>query len=448
MRLDRTSWFFYHILLKNHDVIQHEAEAALASIRIHLHTDLGALPPSCRQLFDAASSQGLFFSLPWFANLLANGMSPGTLFRLYVAELPAGLPHSASHAGSGSGEVWDSATATPDTSVVAGVGNADTAPSPSSAASLALPLTVLTQERAWPARHAMAACANYYSSLTGPLAAPGTMENIARLAALNDALVKAIAAEPQRWDTLSLAPVDLANPAVAALRAALRRHGFAVQVHRTFVNRYLPLAGQDHAQYLAGLPSTLRNTVQRKTRQLEKTGRARIDILTRSDQVDEAIAAWSAVYGASWKQPEPHPLFMPGLIRLCAQQGWLRLGVVYLDDQPIAAQVWIVAHGVASIYKLAYDEQYSRWSAGTVLTARLMQHVIEVDRVREVDYLTGDDAYKRDWMPLSRQRHGLLAFNLRTWRGRLGAFRHLGAAWVRQKFAGLADSRKQADQSV
>lgn len=55
-----------------------------------------------------------------------------------------------------------------------------------------------------------------------------------------------------------------------------------------------------------------------------------------------------------------------------------------------------------------------------------MEHVIDVDNVHEVDYLTGDDAYKKDWMSDRRERWGVVAFNLRTPHGLLAAARHLG----------------------
>ena len=98
-----------------------------------------------------------------------------------------------------------------------------------------------------------------------------------------------------------------------------------------------------------------------------------------------------------------------------------------MDGRPVAAQVWIVSNGVASIYKLAYDQRYSNLSIGSILTARLMEHVIDVDRVGEVDFLTGDDAYKQDWMSGRRERRGIIAFNPRTLQGTLGALLHFGA---------------------
>jgi len=76
----------------------------------------------------------------------------------------------------------------------------------------------------------------------------------------------------------------------------------------------------------------------------------------------------------------------------------------------IAAQIWAVCHGVASNYKLAYDAAYGELSAGSLLSAMLLRQVLD-EGVREVDYLTGDDHYKRDWMSHRRGRWGLVAFD-------------------------------------
>jgi len=36
-----------------------------------------------------------------------------------------------------------------------------------------------------------------------------------------------------------------------------------------------------------------------------------------------------------------------------------------------------------------------------------MEYVIDIDKVDEVDFLTGNDAYKQDWMSERRQRYAL-----------------------------------------
>ncbi|HQT26891.1 MAG TPA: GNAT family N-acetyltransferase, partial [Burkholderiales bacterium] len=175
----------------------------------------------------------------------------------------------------------------------------------------------------------------------------------------------------------------------------------------------------------------LKNTLKRKSKQLLASSETRIEILTEPESLGEAIAAYEKVYNSSWKVPEPYPDFMPGLIRTCAENGWLRMGIVHIGEEPVAAQVWMVKDGIASIYKLAYDERFSKLSAGSVLTSKLMEHVIDVDKVHEVDYLTGDDDYKKDWMSARRERWGIVAYNGRTFRGFLEGM--LNLAWKKYK---------------
>ena len=99
---------------------------------------------------------------------------------------------------------------------------------------------------------------------------------------------------------------------------------------------------------------------------------------------------------------------------LAAEQNALRLAIAYLGAEPVATQFWIVADNTAYIYKLAYKEAYKSMGVGSLLTAKLMQYVIDVDKVTTVDYLTGDDAYKQDWMTQRRERWGIEVFNTST----------------------------------
>jgi CelD/BcsL family acetyltransferase involved in cellulose biosynthesis len=139
-----------------------------------------------------------------------------------------------------------------------------------------------------------------------------------------------------------------------------------------------------------------------------------------AENLERGIEDWNRVYELSWKKPEPFPEFVPALIRLCAARGWLRLGLAYYDDQPVASQIWIVNNDRACIYKMAYDGKMAKLSAGSVLSAHLMAHVIDVEKVTEVDYLIGDDAYKKDWMSHRRERWGLVAYNPRSPAGLAG----------------------------
>jgi CelD/BcsL family acetyltransferase involved in cellulose biosynthesis len=270
----------------------------------------------------------------------------------------------------------------------------------------------------------LVALANYYSALWAPLGAADQASS-ATWCAVAGALRVA------GGRVLRLQPVSAQAQWLEGLRTALRGAGYWVDQFFCFGNWYLPVQGRSAAELFAARPSALRYSVERGRRRLGRAGAWELRIHTGEPaDLETVVDDFTAVYARSWKQPEPCPAFMPSLIRAAAAQGWLRLAVLRLQGEPIAAQVWLVCAGKASIYKLAYVEGFERFSPGSVLTTALMAHVIDVDRVGEVDYLSGDDAYKRDWMELRRERVGLVAFDARHWRGWLGALRHFAPRWL------------------
>ena len=270
---------------------------------------------------------------------------------------------------------------------------------------------------------------NYYASLHTPfhtLAAD-------RVGAAR-ALVAQLQAEYPACSILKLAPLNAEAADTAVLRAALGSAGWFTKSYFCFGNWYLPCEGLAFADYMKARDSQLFNTWSRKAKKFKPDGKgeARLQLVTRPEDVAVAMNAFDTVYAKSWKDAEPYPDFVRGWAAVCAHEGWLRLGIAWVGDVPIAAQFWFTVAGRAYIFKLAYDEAFTKWSAGTVLTAYLMQQALDVDKVVEVDYLTGDDPYKKAWMSHRRERIGLLACKLRSLRGFLAASREVVAALARR----------------
>lgn len=130
--------------------------------------------------------------------------------------------------------------------------------------------------------------------------------------------------------------------------------------------------------------------------------------------------------------------------RLCAECGWLRIGIAELAGSPAAAQMWIVKDGVTYIYKVAYDKPHTKMSVGNVASFQMFQHVLDHEAVTEVDFLTGDDEYKKAWMSHSREMTGLRAFNKRTVKGIASACRHIGGRIIRVRLGRRRSPAAQA----
>ncbi|MDZ7752546.1 MAG: GNAT family N-acetyltransferase [Gammaproteobacteria bacterium] len=277
--------------------------------------------------------------------------------------------------------------------------------------SVTLPLVRHARPYPWAPRR-ITSLSNYYTPIYAPLAAATAVDGAVA------AIARHIASERPAWDIVDLEPLDKQGSGFQVLRGGLEEAGFWVRPYFRFGNWYLKLAGRGYEEYRDGLPGRLKSTLSRKGRALERSARHEFQVATSLDDLPWALPAYEAVYRVSWKRPEPLASFMPGLIELAAAEGWLRLGVLYIEGRPAAAQIWLVAGGVASIYKLAYDPAFKQFSPGTLLTAHLLRRAIDTDGVDEVDYLVGDDSYKQDWMSGRRERWGLFALNRATWRGR------------------------------
>jgi CelD/BcsL family acetyltransferase involved in cellulose biosynthesis len=187
------------------------------------------------------------------------------------------------------------------------------------------------------------------------------------------------------------------------LERAFQQAGWHVVREACDTNRVLAVEGRDYATYLEARPGQLRTTLKRKAKKVD---------VTIATQFDEAIwAAYEAIYAESWKPEEGDPALLRAFAEAEGAAGRIRLALARHDGEAVAAQFWTVEDGTAYIHKLAHRESAKPLSPGTTLTAALLEHVIDKDRVTLVDFGTGDDGYKRDWMEDARPR-----YRLQCWR--------------------------------
>jgi len=219
---------------------------------------------------------------------------------------------------------------------------------------------------------------------------------------------------------VELAPVEDPEP----LAAGFRKAGWRVFVTPKTGNWRIDTAGLDFEAYWAARPAQLRNTAKRRG----KSAGLEIEIYDRFDA--RAWADYEAVYRASWKPEEGSFPFLRALAEQEGAAGTLRLGIARKDGRPVAAQLWLVENGEAVIHKLAYAEHARSMSPGTLLGMAMFRRAIDTDRVSAIDYGTGDDGYKKDWMAERRTLWRIEAFNPSTLAGLAGAARAAASALV------------------
>lgn len=216
--------------------------------------------------------------------------------------------------------------------------------------------------------------------------------------------------------SVSLSPVP--EEEAQALARAFRRAGWLSIVRPATANWRLDVNGRIFSEYWGARPGQLRSTVERKRDDFS------IEI---SDHFDPATwQSYEQVYGESWKPAEGSPAFLREFAEEEGAAGTLRIGIARLGERPVAAQLWTVENGVAIIHKLAHVEDAREHSPGTVLSAAMFERAIDGDGVQTIDFGTGDDAYKADWMEEKRALQRVELFNL----ARPAAWPRAAKAWL------------------
>lgn len=350
--------------------LQTDAGVDQSPPKVEVFHHLDQLPADVVALFEAAETDHIEFGTVWFCNLVTAVYPGHDGVRIYVVRAGA-KPVAA--------------------------------------------LVVLAQARALGNR--VESLGNYYTAIYSPVVAENVKVSEMAL------LLSAIRTAHAPLGSLRFAPMDPKSPNYLLLREGLRAAKLVPFEFFCFGNWYLTVKGNWDA-YLMSRTASLRSTIKRMSKKFLADG-GTLELIQGGPDIGRGVAAYEQVYSASWKNAEPYPNFVQGLVNTCAERGWLRLGVAWLDSKPIAAQIWIVANGSADIYKVAYDENYKAYTPGTLVTAMLMQHVIETDAVTKVDYLQGDDPYKKTWMNERQERWGMIAYNPRSVRGLYGLGREV-----------------------
>ncbi|ODP37838.1 GNAT family N-acetyltransferase [Sphingomonas turrisvirgatae] len=248
------------------------------------------------------------------------------------------------------------------------------------------------------------ALASWYTLAFAPLFTPGT--DAATRTLLLDRAARLLR---DRFATINLWPLEPTD--AAALHRAFAANGWLVRDSFEAAHWVAHTAGLDFDAYWANRSSRLRNTVRRRARKSAVACR----VFTAFDA--QAWADYEAIYAQSWKPAEGSMAFLHELARAEGAAGTLRLGLATRDGRAVAAQLWTVENGVATIHKLAHLESEREHSPGTRLSEAMFRHVLDDDRPDLISYGNGDEAYKADWMDERRERRRLQLFNLRSLTG-------------------------------
>jgi CelD/BcsL family acetyltransferase involved in cellulose biosynthesis len=358
----------------------------MSTSQVRVFSSFSALPENFRDLLRAAGRDNFFTGLEWYENLAATALEAGVSLHIYGLE-------------DGGRALAALVLRSP----------------PSQQGS------ILRQHQS--SARALSSFTNFQSCEFAPAIAAGGGSPKALLAPL----FRHLADEKPAWDVIEINSVAIEGGLYEGLTAAMAEAGFVVRRCVHFGNWHEHVSVPSYEEYLKQRDASDRKQFQnysRKRRKLEKAQTLQVRVVSgQVEDTDRIVADYVQIHAASWKESEAFEEFMPNLLRVAARSGALRMGILYLDGMPVATEVGLLSGKRATMIKTAYDARFREHSVGAIVMMEVLKHLIEVDKVSEIDFGRDDQSYKKLWMPLRRERWGVVAFNPATARGMIALTR-------------------------
>jgi len=195
------------------------------------------------------------------------------------------------------------------------------------------------------------------------------------------ALLAHIAAEPALPALLLWPALRTDGPFAAALDTILRR----AQMPAVDLNGYqraLLAPGGNRAHYVEqALGKRKRSQLRRFLRRLSEIGAVLFTTASEPDAVAAALADFLALEASGWKGRAGTAIgrrddlrgFVVAAAGDLAAQSEIAIKRLLLDGRPIAAAIVLRSGRAAWFWKIAYDEDFARFSPGVLLTAALSE---------------------------------------------------------------------------
>ena len=157
----------------------------------------------------------------------------------------------------------------------------------------------------------------------------------------------------------------------------------------------LPLTWE---KYLDTLNAKQRHEVRRKLRRLSEWGKVDYKLIDNSAAVPDYMDTYLRMFTESRQDKaafltEQKESFFRLLAETMADIGLLRLGVLELDEKPVAAIMCFDYNDCLYLYNSGYDPEYNYLSVGVLSKALCIKDSIQKGKKR-FDFLKGDEAYK------------------------------------------------------
>lgn len=168
---------------------------------------------------------------------------------------------------------------------------------------------------------------------------------------------------------------------------------------------FVDIAGRDWTDLETTLAAKRRRDMRRRQRRLvEEVGETRLDCHVDAQDLDPALVEGFAIEATGWKGRRRSAIlsaaetrqFYTEIAHWAASRGWLRLCFLRASERAIAFAFCISHGGVFHVLKIGFDQRWSRYAPGTLLTREMLRAATESGHQR-YEFHGDADTYKLVW---------------------------------------------------
>ncbi len=217
---------------------------------------------------------------------------------------------------------------------------------------------------------------------------------------------------------------------------------------------YTITKGATYETYLSGLSKNFRRSLKRAAQYLDQLPSCsyRFSFTQGGPEMEKRLNDFFAVEASGWKgasgtktaiklRPELVN-FYRNLTQTFTSSGRVLISTLDVDDKCVAAQFCLLVEDTAYMLKIGYDEGYSRYAPGKLLTERFIKKCIADPAIERINYIT-DASWHADWAPKTYRKSicyiynsspaGLLAYGFMKFYGT--HIKKLLPKWLQERIA-------------
>lgn len=240
-----------------------------------------------------------------------------------------------------------------------------------------------------------------------------------------DAIIDFLLDEQQKsWDLLSLEYLLISSPTMNHLRNSLDKRNICYRQYFQMSSPFVPINCR-WDDYFGNRQKRFREQLKSRLKKLEGCGRVRLEEYRSIGELEKVLEKIFEVASKSWKAKDGTALsstrqlkeFYTDLAYTAANEGWLDLFVLYLEEEPLVFEYCLKYENKLLLLKTEFNESYRPYGIGNMIQWKLLETIFE-NGAEEFEFLGPSARWKTHWSEANERRHvTLYAFN-KNYKGR------------------------------